>query len=79
MDKLTSILNCKRIKLQNLKKKHHFIGKKVEEIYEWATKSNFQVRIASKDGEFFTLKHGHKENRINLHIKDGKVINFNIG
>jgi hypothetical protein len=44
-----------------------------------AMENGWVVRIAARDGEFFMLTEDYSENRVNLSVKNGKVIAITIG
>jgi hypothetical protein len=55
------------------------LGLPESEATKVAMENGWVVRIAARDGEFFMLTEDYSENRVNLSVKNGKVIAITIG
>jgi hypothetical protein len=55
------------------------LGLPESEATKVAMENGWIVRIAARDGEFFMLTEDYRDNRVNLSVKNGKVIAITIG
>jgi hypothetical protein len=55
------------------------LGLPESEATKVAMENGWVVRIAARDGEFFMLTQDYSESRVNLSVKNGKVIAITIG
>jgi hypothetical protein len=82
-DMITAATGRKTIQFENpfpnLLNDQYILGKNQQDVVDMLKAMQKSYRIASKEGEHYMLTTDYKPERINLHIKEGKVTSYTFG